>query len=109
MVFVTVFRHVPQPIIGMIGTRYDRAFETFEANLDWLETTGDLVERFDPFTALQEVAQRPSVQQILSNQGDRCLPLILVNESVVSRGTYLSRAQLARAVGHGQGRERSAA
>jgi hypothetical protein len=35
--------------------------------------------------------------------------LILVNESVVSRGTYLSRAQLARAVGQGQGRERSAA
>ena len=35
--------------------------------------------------------------------------MILVNESVVSRGTYLSRAQLARAVGRGQGWERSAA
>jgi len=55
------------------------------------------------------VARRPAVQQFLSAEGDRALPLILVNESVVSRGKYLSRGQLARAVGHGQGWERSVA
>ena len=109
MTFVTVFRHVPRPIIGMIGTLQDPDFERFEANLDWLETTGVLVEQFDPSTAQQEVAKRPAVQQIVSAEGDRCLPLILVNESVVSRGRYLSRAQLARAVGQGQGWERSVA
>jgi Arsenical resistance operon protein ArsD len=109
MTFVTVFRHVPKPIIGMIGTLYDPEFERFEASLDWLETTGVLVQQFDPSTAQPEVAKRPAVQQIVSADGDRCLPLILVNESVVSRGTYLSRAQLARAVGQGQGWERSAA
>ena len=108
MTFVTVFRHVPRPIIGL-GTRQDPEFEKFEANLDWLETTGVLVEQFDPSTAQQEVAKRPAVQRIVSAEGDRCLPLILVNESVVSRGTYLSRAQLARAVGQGKGWERSAA
>jgi hypothetical protein len=109
MTFVTVFRRVPKPIIGMIGVLYDREFERFEVNLDWLETTGVLVEQFDPSAAQEEVAKRPGVQQILSAEGDRCLPLILVNESVVSRGTYLSRAQLARAVGQGQGWERSVA
>ena len=108
MTFVTVFRRVPKPITGMIGTLYDSEFEKFEANLDWLETTGVLVEQFDPVAAPQEVANRPAVQQILSVDGDRCLPLILVNESVVSRGVYLSRAQLARVVGQ-QRRERSAA
>jgi hypothetical protein len=71
MVFVTVFRHVPRPIAGMIGTLYDRAFEAFEANLDWLETTGILVERFDPTTAAGEVAKRPAAQQVLSVEGDR--------------------------------------
>jgi hypothetical protein len=95
MTFVTVFRHVPRPIIGMIGMLQDPEFARFEAHLDWLETTGVLVERFDPSKAQQEVATRPAVQRILSAEGDRCLPLILVNESVVSRGTYLSRAQLA--------------
>ena len=109
MTFVTVFRRVPKPITGMIGVLYDPAFERFQANLDWLETTGVLVEQFDPSTAHKEVAQRPEVQQILSAEGNRSLPLILVNESVVSRGRYLSRAQLARAVGQGQGWERSVA
>jgi hypothetical protein len=99
MTFVTVFRHVPRPIIGMIGVLYDRAFEAFEANLDWLETAGVLVERFDPTTAPNEVTRRPVVQQLLSAQGDSCLPLILVDDAVVSQGGYPSRTQLARAVG----------
>jgi hypothetical protein len=72
MTFVTVFRQVPKPITGMIGILYDREFEQFEANLDWLETTGVLVERFDLSQAPQEVANRPAVQQILVREADRC-------------------------------------
>jgi hypothetical protein len=109
MTFVTVFRRAPRPITGTIGILQDPDFEKFEANLDWLETTGVLVEQFDPSTAHEEVTRRPAVQQIVSAEGDRCLPLILVNESIVSRGRYLSRAQLARAVGQGQAWERSVA
>src|SRR5690606_2032448 len=96
---VTAFRRIPRPITGMIGILQDPDFERFEASLDWLETTGLLVEQFDPSSAHEEVAKRPAVQQILPTEGDRCLPLIQVNDSVVSRGRYLSRAQLARAVG----------
>jgi hypothetical protein len=99
MVFVTVFRHVPRPITGMIGVLYDRTFLTLEENLDWLGTTGILVERFDLSTAPSEVATRPVVHQLLSAEGDACLPLILVNDAVVSRGAHPSRTQLARAVG----------
>jgi hypothetical protein len=109
MTFVTVFRREPKPITGMIGILYDSEFERFESNLDWLETTGVLVEQFDPATVPHEVARRPAVQQALADEGERALPVILVNESVASRGRYLSRAQLARAVGQGQGWERSAA
>jgi hypothetical protein len=93
----------------MIGILQDPDFEGFEANLDWLETTGVLVEQFDPSRAEGEVAKRPVVRQILSDEGEQALPVILVNEAVVSRGRYLSRAQLARAVGQRQGWERSAA
>jgi hypothetical protein len=45
MTSVTVFGRVPKPIAGMIGILYDPDFERFEANLDWLETTGVLVEQ----------------------------------------------------------------
>jgi hypothetical protein len=54
---------------------------------------GVLVEQFDPATAQHEVDKRPAVQQALADEGERSLPVILVNESVVSRGRYLSRAQ----------------
>jgi hypothetical protein len=101
MVFVTVFRHVPPPITGILGTFHDRAFEAFEAELDWLETTGIPVERFDPSDMPAEVSSRPAVEQLLAAEGDRCLPLILVNDVVSSKGVYPSRTLLARAAGHG--------
>jgi hypothetical protein len=96
---VTVFRHVPPPIIGTVAVIQRRAFEAFEERLDWLEAIGHLVERFDPNTAPAEVAARGPVRDLLSTEGDRCLPLILVDGAVVSRGVYPSRTQLARAVG----------
>ena len=109
MTFVTVFRRAPRPIIGMIGILRDPTFEAFEATLDWLETTGVLVERFDPAAVPSEVVKRPAVQQILASEADGCLPLILIDESIASSGLYLSRSQLARVVGQGRRAERAAA
>lgn len=103
MTIVTVFRHVPPPIVGTVGVIQDRAFEAFEERLDWLEAIGLLVERFDPSAAAREVAARERVRDLLATEGDRCLPLILVNDAVVSRGVYPSRTQLARAVGQARG------
>jgi hypothetical protein len=99
MVSVTVFRQVPPPIIGMVGVVQDRAFEAFEERLDWLEALGVPVERLDPAIAPAEVVAHRAVHDLLLAEGDRCLPLILVNDALVSRGAYPSRAQLARAVG----------
>lgn len=99
MTFVTVFRRVPKPIWGMTGTLYDPEFERFEANLDWLETTSVLVERFDPAAARDEVARRPIVRELLSGGAERILPLVLVNDREVSRAAFLNRTQLARVVG----------
>ena len=99
MPLVTVFRRIPPPIIGMIGVTHDRFFESFEERLDWLEAAGVPVERFDPTADPREVADREPVRTLLAREGDRCLPLILVNDAVVIRGAYPSRAQLARAVG----------
>jgi hypothetical protein len=99
MTLVTVVRRVLPPIIGMIGVVHDRAFEAFEERLDWLEACGLLVDRVDPGTAPADLASRDPVGQILAREGDRCLPLILVDGVVVSRGVYPSRTDMARAVG----------
>ena len=107
MTYVTAFRHVPKPIIGMVSVVNDRQFQALEESLDWLETAGLLVERFDPATDPSEVAAHPGAQRLLSS-GDRCLPLVLVDEAVVLRGVFPTRAQLARAVGHARPQPRSA-
>lgn len=98
MTNITVFRHVPKPIIGMVSLVNDRPFAILEESLDWLESTGVLVERFDPSVDPDEVARRPAAQGLLS-KSDNCLPLVLVNDVVALQGVYPSRSQLARAVG----------
>ncbi len=98
MTTVTVFRRVPPPIIGVCGVVPDRGFEAFEATLDWLETTGVLVERFDPEGAPAEAAVFDAALRA-SPREDVRLPLVLVDGVVVSAGRSLTRAELARLVG----------
>ncbi len=99
MTTVTVFRRVPQPIIGVCGFVPDRAFDAFEESLDWLESTGILVERFDPASQPSEVAPFDDVVKRLAREGERCLPIILVDGEVASAAVRPTRSQLARIVG----------
>ena len=99
MTTVTVFRHSPPPEIGVCGVVFDRAFEAFDQNLDWLEAIGILVERIDPQEQPEEAARFEAVRDSLARDGDRCLPLILVDGSIVSSGIRPTRSHLARLVG----------
>ena len=54
--------------------------------------------RFDPAMDPSEVSHREPAKEMLSAEGDRCLPLILGDGRVVSRGAYPSRAELAHLV-----------
>ena len=97
MTTVTVFRRVPPLIIGVCGLVPDREAEAFEESLDWLETTGVLVERFDPATQPGEAL--PAVEEAIARDGDRSLPLILVDGVIASSGRRPTRSELARMVG----------
>jgi hypothetical protein len=99
MTTVTVFRHPPPPVIGVCGVVFDRAFEAFEENLDWLEAIGVLVERVDPQEEPEEAARFDAVRDLLEREGQRCLPLILLDGALVSSGVPLTRSRLARLVG----------
>jgi len=102
MTIVTVVRDEPPPIVGVIGRLMDAAFEAFERTLDWLETTGILVERIDPQREPGEAARFESVARSLAREGRRCLPLVLVDGEIVSSGVRPGRARLARLVGQGR-------
>jgi hypothetical protein len=99
MTTVTVFRHPPPPVVGVCGVVPDRLSEGLEQSLDWLEASGFLVERFDPYREADEAARFPAVTQALAREGERCLPLVLVDGELVSSGRHLTRTQLARLVG----------
>ena len=99
MTTVTVFRHAPPPLVGVLGVFPDRVSEALELNLDWLEASGVLVERFDPYRQPGEAARFQAVTDALAREGSRCLPLILVDGVIVSSGVHPTRTQLARVVG----------
>jgi hypothetical protein len=104
---ITVIRHVPPPIVGMCGVSLDRATAALENDLDWLEALGTLVERLDPDVDSAEIAHHEAARSLLNTVGRVCLPLVLMDEEVVSRGGYPTRTTLAHLAGrarHATGR-----
>jgi hypothetical protein len=98
MAAVIVVRRVPPPIIGVIGQVPAASFDTFEETLDWLEATGTPVERVDASEATEALARLPGARELLEREGAACLPIILVNDLVVSHARMPSRAELAHLV-----------
>lgn len=80
---------------GVCGTDVDSALVTFSADLQWLERQGVPVQRINPAHQPMLFAANELVRQELQQHGSGCLPLVVVNDSVVSRGGFPNRQQLA--------------
>lgn len=83
---------------GVCGPAVDPVLPRFAADLDWLAKQGISVERFNLAQQPAAFAQNPVVKHVLAADGNECLPLILVDGAVVSKGSYPSRDQLAAMV-----------
>jgi len=84
---------------GICGPDVDPALVAFAADLQWLARQGIAVERFNPVQQPQAFAANPTVREELDKHGNDCLPLVLVDGKVVSRGQVPSRALLAEWAG----------
>lgn len=84
---------------GVCGPEVDPTLPRFAADLAWLATSGCRVERYNLAQQPEAFLQDPSVHQVLTADGPECLPLILVNGQIVSRGVYPTRRQLAEWTG----------
>lgn len=80
---------------GVCGTDVDPALVSFSADLQWLGQQGVDVERINPAHQPSLFAANDLVRESLKAHGNECLPLIVVNNKVVSHGIYPSRTQLA--------------
>jgi len=84
---------------GVCCPAVDPALPRLAADLDWLKRQGVQVERYNLAQQPQAFATNLTVTAALREHGNGCLPLILVDGRVVSRGTYPGRAELARLAG----------
>lgn len=80
---------------GVCGPQVDPVLPRFAGDLEWLKSQGHRVERFNLAQQPQEFTANGQVQQLLENEGVDCLPLVVVDERVVSRSEYPSRDNLA--------------
>jgi AhpD family alkylhydroperoxidase len=79
---------------GVCGPDVDPVLLRFSADLQWLATQGVTVERFNLAQQPEAFAASDSVKEALTEEGNQCLPLVLVHGEIVSRGTYPTREQL---------------
>jgi AhpD family alkylhydroperoxidase len=80
---------------GVCGPAPDPVLPRFAADLQWLGNQGIAVERFNLAQQPQAFAASETVKTALAQYGNDCLPLILVNGAIVSRGSYPTRKELA--------------
>lgn len=87
---------------GVCGPSVDPVLPRFAADLEWLQARGVVIERFNLSQEPGAFVARAAIREALSVEGNACLPLILVNNEIVSRGEYITRDALARLVGLGE-------
>ena len=84
---------------GVCGPSVDPALPRFAADLDWLQSQGVSVERYNLAQQPGEFARNELVKKALAEQGNAALPLILADGQIASAGSYPTRAELARMAG----------
>jgi arsenite methyltransferase len=76
---------------GVCGPEVDPALPQFAADLDWLKSQGNSVERYNLAQQPQAFIENKSIHQVLSTEGTDSLPVIVVDGEIVSRKVYPSR------------------
>jgi hypothetical protein len=93
---------------GVCGPSVDPELVRFAADLDWLKRQGVDVERNNLSQQPAAFANTPMVMETLGKHGNECLPLTLVDGTVVCEGRYPTREMLAGFAGLGVERSQSA-
>lgn len=86
---------------GICGPTVEQKLVRFAADLDWLRSQGVGVERFNLAQQPAAFAADADVRRELEAKGEDALPLVKVDGTVRSVGTYPTRAALAEWTGVG--------
>ncbi len=81
---------------GVCGPDVDPTLPQFAADLDWLKQQGFQVERFNLAQQPTAFIENQQIHQLLSTEGTDSLPVVMVDNEIVSRKLYPSRDMLVR-------------
>lgn len=84
---------------GICGPKVDPVLPRFLEDFHWLANQGIAVERYNLAQQPREFTGNPVIKAALAAEGTKCLPLIVVNGAIVSKGHYPERAELAKLAG----------
>lgn len=84
---------------GVCGPSVNPLLAAFAADVQWLVEQGVSVTRHNLAQDPQAFLDQPIVRALLEDEGDACLPLVLVDGAVVGRGAYPRRDELAERAG----------
>lgn len=84
---------------GVCGPVVDPTLPRFAADLEWLKGQGVEVKRFNLAQQPFEFAQDHKVKKALTEKGNSCLPLIIVDDKIVSEGEYPTLEKLSELLG----------
>ncbi len=84
---------------GVCGSQVDPVLPRFAADLEWLRSRGVPVERYNLAQQAFAFTQNAEVCESLKTHGIECLPLVIVDGQIASRGQYPSRESLSRWAG----------
>lgn len=84
---------------GVCGPDVDPLLAAFAADVDWLAGQGVEVVRHNLAQDPQPFVTNAVVLELMQREGDGCLPVVIADGTVISRGAYPRRGDLARAAG----------
>jgi len=84
---------------GACSPDEDDAMAQFASSLEWLKGKGFTVDRYNLAHQPSAFVDNGTVKATLDSDGMDCLPMVMVDDEIVVKGDYLTRAALGSALG----------
>ncbi len=84
---------------GACGPEVEDSMAGFAAALKWAEKQGVEVARYNLGSQPGAFVENTDVKNALDSDGMECLPLVMADNKIISKGVYLSKKELAEKAG----------
>lgn len=81
---------------GICGSNADPILVVFASDLEWLKQQGVDVVRYGLTMSPAEFSKNETVNEFLTAKGEKCLPILTIEDKIVYYGSYPLREELAR-------------